>query len=57
MARLYAQKIPLDQIAQALDPIFLVWRQTGHSGESLGDLIQRLGWEAFFSQAGLEAGR
>lgn len=57
VARLYAQKIPLDQIAQALDPIFLVWRQTGHPGESLGDLIQRLGWEAFFSQAGLAAGR
>jgi len=54
MARLWTQKIPFDQIASTLEPLFAYWKQASTDGESLGDFVQRVGIEAIKNQTGIQ---
>jgi sulfite reductase beta subunit-like hemoprotein len=43
LAHLWVQKIPSEAIADTLDPLFALWKNTGSENESFGDFIQRMG--------------
>ena len=43
LARLYREKVPFDDIASTLDPLFERWGRDGLEEESFGDFISRTG--------------
>lgn len=52
IGRLLTQRIPLDGIADALEPLFVIWKNESTEGELFGDFVQRIGFEAFKEKAG-----
>ncbi len=52
IGRLLTQRIPLDGIADALEPLFVIWKNESTDGELFGDFVQRIGFEAFKEKAG-----
>ena len=48
LAKPYLQKMPINQLEQTLDPLFLSWRDNGKS-ISLGDYVTSLGAESVLS--------
>ena len=43
LARIYREKVPLNQIADVLDPLFERWEIDGLDDESFGDFLERSG--------------
>ncbi len=43
LARLFKEKVPLDQVAEVLDPLFERWEAEGRDDESFGDFLERSG--------------
>jgi len=45
LARLYREKVPFDEIAVVLGPLFDRWEVEGDEAESFGDFVTRVGVE------------
>lgn len=52
IGQLLTQRVPLDGIADTLEPLFQIWKNESTAGELFGDFVQRIGFAEFKAKAG-----